>query len=190
MYELPIGPGKRWLKRGIVSQAIGGWRVGAVQRYSSGTPMGLTGQFGFPIVGNRPTITTYDDWRAPIAGDKFDPYVDRFFKAATQASFAGDVPTITALGFFPMQPRDRPGNMTRVNPKMRNFPLYNEDVSLAKTFTVMETRRVDVRFEGFNVANRTRFGTPTSSLSSSDFGLVRSQANSPRRLQFALKLVW
>jgi Carboxypeptidase regulatory-like domain len=190
VYELPIGPGKRWLKHGIVSQAIGGWRVGAVQRYASGTPMALTGQFGFPIVGNRPYITTYDGWRAPLAGDKFDPYVDRVFKPATIASFAGDVPTITTQGFFPLQPRDRPGNMTRTNPKMRNFPLYNEDVSLAKTFAVMETRRVDLRFEGFNLLNRTVFGTPTTSLSSSDFGLVRSQANSPRRLQFALKLIW
>jgi len=164
--------------------------VGAVQRYASGTPMALTGQFGFPIVGNRPYITTYDGWRAPIAGDKFDPYVDRVFRPATIASFAGDVPTITTQGFFPLQPRDRPGNMTRTNPKMRNFPLYNEDVSLAKTFAVMETRRVDLRFEGFNLLNRTVFGTPTTSLSSADFGLVRSQANSPRRLQFALKLIW
>ena len=82
------------------------------------------------------------------------------------------------------------GNMTENNPKMRNFPIYNEDVSLSKVFSMGERREVNVRFEGFNVLNRTRFGTPDTSMSGSNFGLVRSQANSPRRLQFAIKLVW
>jgi hypothetical protein len=26
--------------------------------------------------------------------------------------------------------------MTKSNPKMRNFPIYNENISLAKTFTI------------------------------------------------------
>ena len=43
----------------------------------------------FPIIGNRPYITQYDDWRAPIEGEKFDPYVDRFFKPPTIGQFLG-----------------------------------------------------------------------------------------------------
>jgi len=68
------------------------------------------------------------------------------------------------------------GNMTRTNPKMRNFPLYNENVSIAKTFTVSKEHRrtVDVRFEGFNVLNRTQFGTPNTNLNdAANLGLVR-----------------
>ena len=195
VYNLPIGPGHRWLKKGIVSQAIGGWRIGAVQRYSSGTPMIFSGQFGFPTgtIGNRPTITTYEGWRAPTAGDKFDPFVDRYFKNASFASFNGDVATVTTQGFFPFQPRDRIGNMTKNNPKMRNFPLFNEDVSLAKSFTLSEAHHVttDLRFEAFNVLNRTLFGAPNTNMSdAANFGLVRTQANSPRRMQFALKVNW
>jgi hypothetical protein len=65
-----------------------------------------------------------------------------------------------------LQPHDQVGNMTRTNPKMRNFPLYNENVSLAKQFTVsVEHRRtIDLRFEGFNVLNRTQFATPNNNL--------------------------
>jgi len=192
VYSLPIGPGHRWLKKGLVSQAIGGWRIGAVQRYTSGVPMAFSGQYGFPsgTIGNRPTISSYDDWRAPTVGDKFDPYVDRYFKSTSTASFNGDIATVTSQGYFPFQPRDRIGNMTRNNPKMRNFPLFNEDVSLAKSFTVsVEKRRtIDLRFEAFNVLNRTQFGTPNTNLSdTANWGLVRSHANSPRRMQFALK---
>jgi hypothetical protein len=190
VYELPIGRGRKWLNRGILSQTIGGWTIGAVQRYASGTPVGLSGQFGFPIVGNRPTITTYDDWRAPIAGDSFDPFVDRFLKPATIASFSGDAATITTQGFFPLQPRDRPGNMTKNNPRLRSFATFSEDVSLAKNIQVTEGLRADLRFEGFNVLNRVRFGNGTTNLGSSDFGLIRSQSGNARRMQFALKLVW
>jgi hypothetical protein len=124
------------LNKGIMAQTIGGWRIGAVQRYASGAPITLAGAFGFPIGGNRVTIDTYDGWRAPIAGEKFDPFVDRYFQSPTIASWSGDTPTITSQGWFPLQPRDRLGNMTKSNPKMRNFPIYNENISLAKTFTI------------------------------------------------------
>jgi hypothetical protein len=198
VYELPVGPGKHYLKRGVLSQVIGGWRIGAVQRYASGFPMAFTGAFAFPIIGNRPYITQYDDWRAPTKGDKFDPFVDRYFKTPTTANFSGDKATITSQGWFPLQPHDQVGNMTRTNPKMRNFPLYNENVSLAKTFTISQEHRrtVDLRFEGFNVLNRTQFGfgNPNGSNvnlnDAANLGLVRAQANSPRAMQFAAKLNW
>ncbi|MCX6629628.1 MAG: carboxypeptidase regulatory-like domain-containing protein [Candidatus Solibacter sp.] len=193
VYELPVGHGKHWLRTGILSQVIGGWRVGATQRYASGTPLGLGGAFGFPsnTINNRAYVTTFDDWRAPIKGDKFDPNVDRFFRPNTLANWVNDTPTITSQGWFPLQPRDRLGNMTRNNPKMRNFPLYSENVSLAKTFAIAEQRQLDLRFEAFNVLNRTQFGSPNTNLGdTSNFGLVNSQANTPRRMQFALKFNW
>ena len=82
--------------------------------------------------------------------------------------------------------------MTVTNPKMRNFPFYNENLSLAKTFSLSHEnkREFDVRLEGFNVLNRTRFSTPNTNLGSTSFGLVTSQANSPRNLQLAMKLIW
>jgi hypothetical protein len=193
VYDLPIGRGQRWLKKGLLSQTVGGWRIGAVHRYASGAPMAFTGAFGFPVGGNRPWIETYEGWRAPIAGAKFDPAVDRYFKQATTAVWVGDTPTNINQGFFPLQPRDRLGNMTRNNPKMRNFPIYNENVSLAKQFFLSRERRqtVDLRFEAFNLLNRTQFGSPNTNLSDlANLGLVRTQANTPRRMQFAIKVNW
>ncbi|HYW43942.1 MAG TPA: TonB-dependent receptor [Bryobacteraceae bacterium] len=194
VYELPLGPGKRFLHHGIASQIIGGWRVGTTQRYASGEPMSFSGAFGFPgnTISNRPFITTYDGWRAPTIGSSFDPNKDRYFQTATLANWTGDTPTITQQGWFPLQPRNTIGNMTVTNPKMRSFPLYNENISLAKTFSVSadHRREFDLRLEGFNVLNRVQFANPNTSLSSSSFGLVTGQNNTPRNVQLGLKFLF
>jgi len=196
VYELPIGPGKRLLKHGFLSQAIGGWRVGTTQHYMSGAPLSFSGAFGFPgnTINNRPYITTYDGWRLPIQG-QFDPAVDRYFQPATYATWNGDTPTITSQGWFPLEPRNQVGNMTVTNPKMRNFPVYNENVALAKTFSLSaeHNREFDVRLEGYNLLNRVLFSAPNTSLSSTSFGLVSAQATNtvaPRNLQLAMKFIW
>lgn len=192
VYELPVGVGKKWMRSGILARTLGGWRVAATQRYASGTPLGLTGAFGFPsnTVNNRPTITTYDGWRAPTVGSNFDPNVDRYFKPGTIATWNGDVPTITQQGWFPLQ-TPQVGNMARVNPKARSFPVFNENVSLAKTIASSENRReVDLRFEAFNLLNRVQFASPATNLTGSDFGQVTAQANSARQIQMAIKFIW
>ena len=38
MYELPFGPGKKYLNHGVASKVAGGWQISGVQRYQSGSP--------------------------------------------------------------------------------------------------------------------------------------------------------
>jgi hypothetical protein len=38
LYELPAGPGKKYLNHGVASEVLGGWQIGGVQRYQSGSP--------------------------------------------------------------------------------------------------------------------------------------------------------
>jgi hypothetical protein len=47
---------------------------------------------------------------------------------------------------------------------------------------------VDLRGEAFNLTNSPRFATGSRNIDDPNFGVVRSQINEPRRLQFALKL--
>ena len=127
--------------------------------------------------GNRPIITSYDGWKPATKGDSFDPAVDR---------------TIQPASFFPAQPANVIGNMTRFNPKFRSTPAYNENISVAKSFRITEQSRIDLRAEAFNVFNRVRFGLGSLSLQSQTFGVLSQtagdQANSPRQLQLALKI--
>lgn len=45
IYELPIGPGRRWLNFNVpvVSKLLEGWQIGGVARIQSGTPLRITG---------------------------------------------------------------------------------------------------------------------------------------------------
>jgi hypothetical protein len=177
LYNLPFGKGQRWLTGGFLSYLLGGWRISAIQIYSSGTPISLQRNNPLPIFNGttRPLIDTYENWRAPIAGEKFDPNVDRFLKPANQ---------------FPVQSAYEFGNETRFNPKVRAFWIATENVSVAKTFSITEAIRMDLRGEAFNVLNRTIFGTGSTNLNAGNFGIVTNQANDPRQMQVALKVYW
>ena len=82
-------------------------------------------------------------------------------------------------------------HVTRYNPKVRQFPNLNENISLAKAFLFTEKVRLDFRAEAFNAFNRVRFGTGSTQLQDQNFGRLTSSGdllNSPRQLQLALKL--
>jgi hypothetical protein len=159
---------------------LGGWRVAGIQQYLSGTPISLGTTVSFPIFNgaNRATVPTYDGWRAPVAGGTFDPNVDRFIQPAS---------------FFGAQPTTALGNETRYNPKLRSWPGFNENLSLARSINLHgEHKRLDFRWETFNLLNRTQFGALSggTTLQNPNFGLWRVQSNTQRRMQVSLKLYW
>lgn len=186
IYDLPFGVGKKWLSKGLAANLLGNWRISGLAFYSSGQPLPLSTSVGTPSVlfagGNRPIISTYDGWRAPTAGGSFDPSVDRFVQPAS---------------FFPVQAGNYAGttqyfgNMTRYNPKFRQFANLNENVSIAKGFRITEGIRLDFRAEAFNVFNRVRFGTGSLQIQNANFGRLLSSGdllNNPRQMQMGLKL--
>src|SRR5450432_2713328 len=184
VYELPVGKGKAWMSKGPGAYILGNWRLGAIGTYSSGQPIGVGTSYSLPIFNGRVPayVTSYDGWRAQTKGGSFDPAVDNFF-----------VPY--GSGPFPLQGTGTAfnglGNETRYNPKVRQFPNLNENISLAKTFPIREQLRLDFRAEAFNVFNRVRFGTGSTQLQSTTFGKLTSNGdllNTPRQLQLALKL--
>ena len=104
VYELPFGKGKTYLAgRGVVSALFGGWRVAGIQQYVSGTPISLGTTVSFPIFNgvNRATVPTYDGWRAPIKGSKFDPNVDSFFQPASFSARSLQPGSATRPGSIP-----------------------------------------------------------------------------------------
>ncbi len=177
VYELPVGRGKRFLSANgaVVDAVLGGWRFGGMFTYMSGFPIRITRNNPLPIFNEdtRPVITGYENWRGAIHGEKFDPATDRFLDR----------------NVFPAQPIDF-GNATRYNPKVRQFPMFNENISLAKSFSPTERLSLDLRWEAFNLLNRVRFSTGSTNLDSATFGVVNSQSNDPRRMQVGLKLYW
>jgi len=180
VYDLPFGKGKKYVSsKGVASALLGGWRFAGIQQYVSGTPISVGTTVSFPIFNgtNRATVPTYDGWRAPTKGSKFDPNVDSFLQP---------------VSFFGTQPTTGFGNETRFNPKLRSWPGFNENFSLARSITLREQTRLDFRWEAFNLLNRTQFGAlgGGATLQNNNWGLWRTQANSQRRMQVSLKLYW
>ncbi len=175
VFELPFGEGRRWLETGIANQIVGGWRIAVIQAYSSGFPIGVTTNAPLNIFNgtNRPNVVEGADWRAPLAGEEFNPLVDRFLN---RAAF--------------VQPVGQLGNAPRVNGDVRRFWNLTENVSVAKSIKATGRLDMDIRIEAFNIFNRVIWGAPNTDFSSNNFGVINSQANSPRQMQIGLKLYW
>ena len=50
--------------------------------------------------------------------------------------------------------------------------------------------QIQFRVEALNAFNTPQFAGPNTSVTSTAFGQVTAQANSPRQLQFGLKFLW
>ena len=121
-------------------------------------------------------MSTYDGWAGSYTG-KFDPGADSFFQPAS---------------WFGTQPTNALGTATRYNPKLRYFPSFSENISLSRSITLKEQKHLDIRWETFNLLNRTQFGSLSggTTLQNANFGNWRSQSNSGRRMQVSMKLYW
>lgn len=73
---------------------------------------------------------------------------------------------------------------------LRRDPTKNLDLSVVKKFSLTEHAYLQIRFETFNTTNRVTFGAPNLTPTNSAFGLISTQANTPRRIQIGARLVW
>jgi hypothetical protein len=64
------------------------------------------------------------------------------------------------------------------------------DLSLHKNTHITERLMLQFRVDAFNLSNTVVFAPPNTSFGSNGFGAVSAQANQPRVLQFALKLIF
>ncbi len=65
----------------------------------------------------------------------------------------------------------------------------NFDFAVYKHFRITESKRLQFRWEAFNLFNTPAFGPPNAEVGNRNLGSI-SSADRPRNLQFALKLVF
>ena len=63
------------------------------------------------------------------------------------------------------------------------------DMGLTRTFQIREGQSVEFRAEAFNLPNHVNPGNPSTTLTNTDFGTIRSAAD-PRIMQLALKYLF
>jgi hypothetical protein len=178
VYQLPFGPGHRYLTSGVASKVLGGWETSGIwtartgrmltvtiARSAAATPDGNTSGQRPNIV---PGVSVY-----PEGGPSFGQWLN-------PAAFA-----IPANGTW--------GNAGRV---IGTGPgLAQVDWALQKNTRIAEGKSLVFRIEAFNLFNRTQAGNPgTTFTSPATFGIVTSGLNrtigtgTARQLQLAMRL--
>lgn len=173
VYALPFGKGTRnvWL-HGL----IGGWQANGIMTLQSGLPLhfGVTGTQ--PFAGSRPV---WVDGQNPLTSGDIH---DRLGRNGTQGYLNPAA--------FRLPQSFELGNVSRLVSQLRAPGQENIDFSVMKDFTLTERLKLQLRGEAFNLFNQVRFSGPNTTVGSANFGQITSQANLPREVQVALKLLW
>jgi hypothetical protein len=174
LYEIPFGRGRRFgaSAPALLEAVLGGWQINGIITVQSGAPL---------------TISASN-----TAG---------LFNPVTRANWNGTDPRLDTpredrlLRWFDTTVYTQPlpftfGNAGATSPVLRTDTVRNLDLSLFKVVSLSDGLRLQARIEAFNALNRVQFGSPNTSVTSSSFGVVTSQANTPRQLQLGVKLLW
>jgi hypothetical protein len=200
VYELPFGPGKKFLSNGgrAMQNLVGGWKISWVQWYESGPPMEIVAcgdQFDCdPLVGNifvanRPNIVSHNfnvDW------NNYNKSI------ATGVS----IPVLNTAAFA------APGQWTIGNGPVYNSDIHapwylDEDVAFTKRLFFTERFNLDLTAQFYNLLNRNLLSNGPGggvncfddNILDSTFGKADSspsplnscQGNQPRRGQLQLQ---
>jgi hypothetical protein len=174
-YELPVGIGKRILMRGWLGRVLGNWSVAGIYTYASGIPVIVT---------------------SPNDSNAFNIGISRPMATGQPAALPGG-PQITDNGkyFNPAAFRRTPqfqfGNVSRELPDVRVPSKKGLNALIEKQIPIRERLNVEFRTEMFNATNSVVFNGPQTLVTSAAFGTVAlTQSNTPRVIQFALRLVF
>jgi len=175
IYQLPFGRGRRFGSHISAWQdtAFGGWQINGITTFQGGNPLQITASN---------TLSSFD-FQTLYANTNFQnpslsgPIKERYTKYFNTAYFSQ--PAAFTLG-------DGPAYYNQ----LRGPGLDNTDFSLFKEFSPVERLKAQFRAEAFNVFNHPQFSNPNTSVTSTSFGAITAQANSPRQVQFGLKLLF
>lgn len=174
IYELPFGCGRRFGSNasGPVNWVLGGWKFNGITTLQSGGPLSISAS-NVSVLGNPVERANNNGHSAALSGDVHQR-LNRYFDTSV---FSQPAP-------FTL------GNVSPYISDLRAPYVNNFDLSLFKDFFPREYLRIQFRAEFLNAFNRVQFSAPNTSVTSTSFGVISSQANSPRQIQFGLKLLF
>ncbi len=210
-WHLPVGRGRSFLANSnrLLNAAVGDWVMGAIYTYEAGVPSGVGMPFGARfgnglevkhiqhyhvhnavetqnvIRGSSSCVGFYDPANNFILGDV--PGQD-YTNCSTNSGGGHDYDFVSRPSYAPV---------TNVSDSGIRLPRgQNLDLSMSKSFSVWREAKLQVRFEGYNVANHpqwqgldywwdiydTHFGTENK--------YYDGQTNIPRNVQISAKIIW
>jgi hypothetical protein len=198
LYQLPYGTGRRFggAAPQIVRQTIGGWNLSGAIRLTSGYPLWIPVQWGYPynnlnnygfpgnalpdLVGNaKPAHRSVTNWINPGA-----------FQGLSSSGDGSTVNCGQDPGCLPFPYRY--GNEPQHYNDLREAPNKNVDLGVGKEFGT-EKIKAELRGDFLNVFNHPIYGgtwTITNHFGWGPIGQVQGTRNDPRNIQVALKVMF
>jgi hypothetical protein len=173
--DLPFGKGQPigGNLTGVTGRLASGWGVNGITTFQSGNPLPIsmaTSLLGFGTGTQRPNRTGI---AAGLSGSAQSRLNDWF-----------NINAFSSPGSFVF------GNSSRTLPDVRGHGIANYDFTVFKNTPIRENINLQFRTEIFNLFNRVQFGYPGTAFGVPQFGVVSSQYNPPRLVQFALRLMF
>jgi hypothetical protein len=165
LFNLSIVAMSSFNGHGILPALLRNWQLAPIVRYQSGMPLNVVTGTDNSRTGqnlDRPNLILSDPYPAVQSSSA---WINRGAFSPNAIGTFGDLGrnAVTGPGFLEL------------------------DAAFSRLFAVREKLSLEARFEAFNALNWVNFNAPTLTLSSSQFGQIRS-AGDPRILQFALKI--
>ncbi|HKX27249.1 MAG TPA: carboxypeptidase regulatory-like domain-containing protein [Blastocatellia bacterium] len=172
IYQLPVGKGRKYGAgfNNVLDTVLGGWQMNGTYEWQSGEPF----LFNNPLYYNGDV----SQLRARV-GEKDD---QGLVYGINRSAFDSGLVRLSAYGLR---------NVPTTLDNLRNQPYLNVNLSLSKSFSLSETKRLQFRAESLNAFNHPYFGNGLNlDPSNASFGTLTTQRNNPREIQLGLKLTF
>lgn len=207
IYTLPVGRGQMLFSSAnrIVDTVIGGWQLGSIFIWQSGTPQGVPGYYlqnakvsrhiqksnGYirvfaPFAESY--VKTNGQWvLTPYLGRKQHPWSKPF-------TYSYDGPDSSTPNFMDV-PSYAPASVIDYT-GMRTAGYRQFDTSFSKSFPLYENFKLQMRLDAFNVLNHPEWtqGADTSTNFDANLGTITKGPTGPnntaREMQISAKIVW
>jgi hypothetical protein len=162
--ELPFGEGKRWATDGFGRTLFGGWTLSGIFAARSGRP--------FTVIQGNNNVGQNMTGLPNLVGDpEGAETIEQWFNPAA----------------FQAVPSGTFGNVERN--ALRGPGYQNVDMSLSRRIALAKSAAATLRWDVFNVFNRTNYGLPDRNISNTaTVGTISTLAGDPRVMQFSLRL--
>lgn len=215
IYEFPLGKGRRWLAENKwVNALVGGWQMGAIYTKQSGRAYDLGNWFYYGDdlrdIAKDTKDQTVDEW----FNWTLFPGATRDYNASNRTAYEARIRQIVpatvlqqmgnicgsgnnaACTYENVTPTNFQPNSfhTRIFPNRLNWLRGNGknqfDANILRRFPITEKNALEFRLDMINAFNHVLWDNPNTDLGSSNFGKVTTQWNTPRWIQFQLRLTF
>jgi hypothetical protein len=174
-------------QKGVLGHILGGWNFAPIFTAGSGLPLYCNTNTDAQAYGSGDGVNFFDNEQCTnvakySGGNSVNKLADGSLNIFPDPAAAQDLFRAPILGIDTR--RDGAGEGP-----IRGLPYWNVDLSVRKNVKLTERFSAEFQFLFLNLANHVVFANPTLDISdTSSWGVIGSQGNTPRQMEFGVRL--